>query len=147
MTDQHPRPGEAWTSYRPEDAAEALAAHGRFLGSDIEKLSCGESNFLVSWTGPVVMCTNICAIIGGCSPGAKSRSDFTGLTRPRFNGNLHIREFSAAREGVAFPKNIRATLCSEDASNFHLPEGITLVTMHASFIGIQALGFELVAYL
>jgi len=35
-------------------------------------------------------------------------------------------------ENVQFPKNIDDTSGREDARNFHLPDGTTLVTMHAS---------------
>ena len=55
--------------------------------------------------------------------------------------------FSGVAEAVPFPGTIRETNASENARNFHLPEGTTLVTMHASFRLPLSLGIELVARL
>jgi hypothetical protein len=87
------------------------------------------------------MCTNTSAlrrpalrakarIVEAFNGAAESRALPENIVAGSQNHTVSIQENCRA-----LPKNIREMSCSEDARNFHLPDGTTLVTMTHLFFG------------
>jgi hypothetical protein len=55
---------------------------------------------------------------------------------------VFMRSSAVVTEALRLPRNIHETSGREDARNFHLPDGTTLVTMHAS----SNLGLDLISW-